>query len=88
MRALADHAPHLQVTGIAAGLHAVLRLPPGAERSVVQAATWQGLALHGLTFYRHEAAAVEPLDALVVGYGTPPDHAWAGALEALCRVLP
>ncbi|MBT2421458.1 PLP-dependent aminotransferase family protein [Streptomyces sp. ISL-22] len=88
VRALADHAPHLQVTGIAAGLHAVLRLPPGTEQSVVQAATWQGLALHGLTFYRHEAATVEPLDALVVGYGTPPDHAWAGALEALCRVLP
>ena len=88
VRALAAHAPHLHVTGIAAGLHVVLRLPPGTEQSVVQAANWQGLALHGLTFYRHEAAAVEPLDALVVGYGTPPDHAWAGALEALCRVLP
>ncbi|KUL39700.1 PLP-dependent aminotransferase family protein [Streptomyces regalis] len=86
--ALATHAPHLQVTGIAAGLHVVLRLPPGREQSVVQAATWQGLALHGLTFYRHESAAVEPLDALVVGYGTPPDHAWAGTLRALCRVLP
>ncbi|MDF3146075.1 PLP-dependent aminotransferase family protein, partial [Streptomyces sp. T21Q-yed] len=88
VRALATHAPHLKVTGIAAGLHVVLRLPPGTEQSVVQAATWQGLALHGLTFHRHEAATAQPLDALVVGYGTPPDHAWTGALEALCRALP
>ncbi|MCT9076319.1 PLP-dependent aminotransferase family protein [Streptomyces fulvoviolaceus] len=86
--ALAAHAPEVHVTGIAAGLHAVLPLPSGTERTVLQAATWQGLALHGLTFFRHTAALAEPLDALVVGYGTPPDHAWAGALEALCRVLP
>ncbi len=86
--AVADLAPDVRVTGIAAGLHAVLRLPPGTEQSVIQAATWQGLALHGLAFHRHEQAIAEPLDALVVGYGTPPDSAWAGALAALCRVLP
>ncbi|MFD9097107.1 PLP-dependent aminotransferase family protein [Streptomyces collinus] len=86
--AVADRAPEVRVTGIAAGLHAVLRLPPGTEQSVVQAATWQGLALHGLTFHRHPQAVTEPLDALVVGYATPPDSAWTGALEALCRVLP
>ncbi|MFE9608580.1 PLP-dependent aminotransferase family protein [Streptomyces sp. NPDC006012] len=86
--ALAARAPEVHVTGIAAGLHAVLRLPPGTERSVVQAAAWQGLALHGLSTYRHVQADTAPLDALVVGYGTPPDHAWTAALEALCRVLP
>ncbi|MEV6112205.1 PLP-dependent aminotransferase family protein [Streptomyces sp. NPDC052109] len=81
-------APEVTVSGIAAGLHAVLRLPPGMEQSVIQAAAWQGLALHGLSFHRHPQARAEPLDALVVGYATPPDSAWAGALEALCRVLP
>ncbi|MFL4906533.1 PLP-dependent aminotransferase family protein [Streptomyces sp. MMS24-I2-30] len=86
--ALTARAPEVHVTGIAAGLHAVLRLPPGTERSVVQAAAWQGLGLHGLTTYRHGHADTAPLDALVVGYGTPPDHAWTAALEALCRVLP
>jgi GntR family transcriptional regulator/MocR family aminotransferase len=25
--------------------------------------------------------------ALVIGYGTPPDHAFAGAIDALCDVL-
>ncbi|WP_073949233.1 MocR-like pyridoxine biosynthesis transcription factor PdxR [Streptomyces kebangsaanensis] len=88
VEALAARAPDVRPTGIAAGLHAVLRLPPGTEPPVVQAAAWQGLAVHGLSRYRHEDAVVEPLDALVVGYGTPPDHAWAAALDALCRVLP
>ncbi|MFI6930088.1 PLP-dependent aminotransferase family protein [Streptomyces sp. NPDC050287] len=87
--ALAARAPEVHATGIAAGLHAVLRLPPGSEQSVVQAAAWQGLAVHGLTPYRHPDAVTErPMDALVVGYGTPPDHAWSGALDALCAALP
>jgi GntR family transcriptional regulator/MocR family aminotransferase len=29
-----------------------------------------------------------PPGALVVGYGTPPEHAFAGALDTLCDVLP
>ncbi|MEU9207526.1 PLP-dependent aminotransferase family protein [Streptomyces sp. NPDC048415] len=86
--ALAARAPEVHATGIAAGLHAVLRLPPGTEQSVVQAAAWQGLALHGLSRYRHPDADMASPDALVVGYGTPPDHAWSGALDALCRALP
>ncbi|MQY35233.1 HTH-type transcriptional regulatory protein GabR [Streptomyces sp. RB17] len=86
--AVSARAPEVTVTGIAAGLHAVLRLPTGLEQSVIQAAAWQGLALHGLARHRHEQAVAEPLDALVVGYATLPDSAWAGALEALCRVLP
>ncbi|AXE88110.1 PLP-dependent aminotransferase family protein [Streptomyces sp. Go-475] len=86
--AVAARAPEARVTGIAAGLHVLLRLPPGTEESVVQAARWQGLAVHGLTRYRRPGALAEPVDALVVGYGTPPDHAWSGALDALCAVLP
>ncbi|GAA4300164.1 PLP-dependent aminotransferase family protein [Streptomyces venetus] len=86
--AVAARAPEARVTGIAAGLHVLLRLPPGTEQSVVEAAHWRGLALHGLARYTDPAAPTEPLDALVVGYGTPPDHAWSGALDALCAVLP
>ncbi|MFE9767013.1 PLP-dependent aminotransferase family protein [Streptomyces sp. NPDC005808] len=84
---LATRAPAVHATGIAAGLHAVLQLPPGTEQSVVRAAAWQGLAVHGLSRYRHPDAVTDPLDALVVGYGTPPDHAWSGALDALCGAL-
>ncbi|MBM7169303.1 PLP-dependent aminotransferase family protein [Streptomyces sp. G44] len=86
--ALAERSPETRATGIAAGLHAVLELPPGTEQSVVQAANWERLAVQGLSRFRHPLAAAPRRDALVVGYGTPAEHAWAGALEALCRVLP
>ncbi|MFH9265611.1 PLP-dependent aminotransferase family protein [Streptomyces sp. NPDC017546] len=85
--ALADRAPGTEVSGIAAGLHAVLGLPAGAERSVIQAAAFQGLALEGLARYRHPDAPAAR-DALVIGYGSPSESAWAGTLDALCRVLP
>ncbi|MCK7622996.1 PLP-dependent aminotransferase family protein [Streptomyces sp. RS10V-4] len=86
--ALAEHAPHVRVSGIAAGLHAVLELPEGTEHSVVQAALWQGLAVHGLSRFTDPAAATPPRDALVIAYGRPPDHAFSAVLEALLRVLP
>ncbi|MFJ8312626.1 MULTISPECIES: PLP-dependent aminotransferase family protein [unclassified Streptomyces] len=85
--AIAERAPDVRVSGIAAGLHALLELPPGTERSVIQAATWQGLALEGLSRFRHPELPPDR-DALVVGYATPPDSGWAGALDALCRALP
>ncbi|MEU4254911.1 PLP-dependent aminotransferase family protein [Streptomyces fradiae] len=85
--ALAERAPGVRVTGIAAGLHAVLTLPPGTERAVLRAAALQGLALQGLDAFRHPDTP-PGRDALVVGYATPTDSAWPGALDALCRVLP
>jgi GntR family transcriptional regulator/MocR family aminotransferase len=89
--ALATRAPHIEVTGVAAGLHAVLRLPPGTERATVEAATRRGIALDGLAEFRHPDAR-EPdtpvRDGLVVGCATPPEHAYGAALEALCGVLP
>ncbi|MFJ8186054.1 PLP-dependent aminotransferase family protein [Streptomyces sp. NPDC096105] len=88
VRALAERAPHVRVTGIAAGLHAVLELPPGTEQAVQRAAVWQGLAVKGLDFFRHPGVTDPAGDALVVGYATPPDHAWNGTLEALLRALP
>jgi len=35
---------------------------------------------------RHGPATELPA-ALVIGYGTPPDHAFAGAIDTLCDVL-
>ncbi|WP_327268502.1 PLP-dependent aminotransferase family protein [Streptomyces sp. NBC_01218] len=85
--ALAERAPDIRISGIAAGLHAVLELPEGTERSVISAAAFQGLALEGLSFFRHPDADRER-DALVISYGSPSDSAWKGTLDALCRVLP
>ncbi|MEV5103492.1 PLP-dependent aminotransferase family protein [Streptomyces massasporeus] len=86
--ALAVHAPHIEVTGVAAGLHAVLRLPPGTEASAVKAAAWQGIALDGLAAFRHPETDMPADDGLVVGYATPSEHAYGPALEALCDALP
>jgi GntR family transcriptional regulator / MocR family aminotransferase len=86
--ALAEQAPHVVPTGIAAGLHAVLRLPPGTEKAALKAAAWQGLALDGLAAFRHPDSTMSTMDGLVVGYATPPEHAYAAALGALCRALP
>ncbi|MFB4312066.1 PLP-dependent aminotransferase family protein [Actinomadura sp. GTD37] len=86
--ALAERAPHISVTGIAAGLHAVLRLPPGTEASTVETAGRTGVALDGLALFRHPGSPLPHRDGLVVGYATPPEHRYRPALDALCRALP
>ena len=81
----------LQVTGIAAGLHAVLAVPgTGTERRLVARAAEHGLAVQGLESYR--AAGLFPAPGteragLVIGYGRPPEHAYTTALARLCAVL-
>ncbi|MCQ4082562.1 PLP-dependent aminotransferase family protein [Streptomyces sp. RB6PN25] len=82
--ALAECAPRVHVSGIAAGLHAVVELPPDgpAEAEVVERAARRGLALAQMGLFGDSRGS-----ALVVGYGTPPEHAFAGALERLCEVL-
>ncbi|MDK1476201.1 PLP-dependent aminotransferase family protein [Streptomyces sp. 549] len=86
--ALAEHAPHVTVSGIAAGLHAVLRLPPGTEQTALAEAARTGLGVCGLGSFRHPESTMPTQDGLVVGYATPPEHAYGSALSALCRVLP
>jgi GntR family transcriptional regulator / MocR family aminotransferase len=84
---LAESAPYIGICGIAAGLHAVLGLPDGTEDAALRAARRQGLALDGLRSYLHPDSTMPPSDGLVVGYGTPPEHAFAAALDALCLAL-
>ncbi|MGI8880796.1 MAG: PLP-dependent aminotransferase family protein [Jatrophihabitans sp.] len=84
-------APDVRVTGIAAGLHAVLELPgraggPVAERALVERAGRRGLALHGLSAFELTPGTAAPL-SIVVGYGTPPDHAFEPALRTLFEVI-
>ncbi|MDH6541605.1 PLP-dependent aminotransferase family protein [Streptomyces lavendulae] len=81
-------AGRVPVSGVAAGLHAVLDLPPGTERALLRSAAWQDLALEGLGTYRHPDSAMPPREALVVGYGTPSDSAFAPTLAALVASLP
>ena len=84
---LGRRAPAVHVRGIAAGLHAVLELPPRSrsEDELVEAAARRGLALMSLASCRRAVRPAPP--ALVVGYATPPEHAYEAALAALARLL-
>ncbi len=85
--ALARAVPAVRVTGIAAGLHALVRLPAGmAEEDVIARAAARGLALQGLSASRADGGEVLG-PALVVGYATPPAHAFSTAVARLCAVL-
>jgi GntR family transcriptional regulator / MocR family aminotransferase len=84
--ALARTLPQPRITGVAAGLHAVLNLPAGiGEAEVVAAAAARGLVLDGMGSYRAAETAYPP--SLVIGYGTPPAHAFTTAVTRLCAVL-
>ncbi|MBV9857502.1 MAG: PLP-dependent aminotransferase family protein [Streptosporangiaceae bacterium] len=90
--ALRQAAPGVRVTGIAAGLHALVELPPGMrEDEAVARAARHGLAVQALgAFYRgdrggHLADRHRP--ALVVGYARPAGHAFTTALARLCAAL-
>src|SRR5262249_1267723 len=84
--ALAREVPEVRVSGIAAGLHAVVELPGGAsEQDVIDRAASNGLALEGLA--RCCAGGQQLGPALMVGYATPPGHAFSTAMARLCAVL-
>lgn len=77
----------VSVSGLAAGLHAIVRLPDGSEAAVLEAASRNHLHVEGLEFFRYPDT--RPLaDALVVGYTCPSPSAWSGALRALLDILP
>lgn len=77
------------IAGLSAGLHLQLTLPEGAEAEVMRRAGEAGIALAGLGLLRHPDAGpdVPATDGIVVSFGTPADHAFTSALQALCGVL-
>jgi GntR family transcriptional regulator/MocR family aminotransferase len=84
--ALRRQVPEARISGIAAGLHALVELPAGVrEDDVVARAGERGLALQGLGKYAY-GAHTHP-SALVVGYAKPPEHAYTAAVARLVAVL-
>jgi GntR family transcriptional regulator/MocR family aminotransferase len=68
IEALAEHAPGTELTGLAAGFHAVARLAARAgEATVVQAARERGVGLYPMSRYRANHAPSPP--QLVIGFG-------------------
>jgi GntR family transcriptional regulator/MocR family aminotransferase len=79
--------PSVRLRGIAAGLHAVLELPADGRREaeVVDRLDAAGVAVHGLAEYWHEAPG--PVEGIVIGFGTPPEHAFNASVETLVAQL-
>ncbi|WP_152363004.1 PLP-dependent aminotransferase family protein [Microlunatus speluncae] len=77
------------VAGIAAGLHLVLRLPPGGPTEAELRATCARHDLAVQTLDRHWLpGSPEPRPTgLIIGYGAPAGHAFGPALRALDRSL-
>jgi GntR family transcriptional regulator/MocR family aminotransferase len=85
LAALAKHLPELMVEGIAAGMHLVLRLPPGADDlAIAEDARRAGIRLPALSSFR-----IRPANSggLVVGYGRLHESAVEPAIEALAKVV-
>ncbi|GAA4836393.1 PLP-dependent aminotransferase family protein [Kitasatospora terrestris] len=84
--ALAEHAPGLRVTGLAAGFHAVVHLPAGAdERSVVAAARERSVGLYGMSTCRASRATTPA--RLVLGFGNVGERAIREGVAAVGDLL-
>ena len=71
LRALATELPEARVTGAAAGLHAVLRLPDGTDEAAVErAAAERSIRVVGLRHSYIGERSEPPRPALVLGYAS------------------
>lgn len=85
-RAVATELPGLELRGIAAGLHATLRLPPGTDdEALARRAAAHGLRVRSLSSYRLGHEPVAP--GLVLGYGLLPTPTIALAIRHLADVI-
>ncbi|MEV6072331.1 PLP-dependent aminotransferase family protein [Nocardia sp. NPDC052001] len=78
------------LTGIAAGLHALIRLEPAGltEDEVLSRASEYGLAIDGLSdMWLTPATRFPRPQGIVVGFGSTSDSAYPAALDALVRAL-
>lgn len=77
--------PGARLPGVAAGLRALLLLPPAgpAESAVLAACERRGVALRGLTPLRQTPGP----GGLLIGYAAPSERAYPAALDALADAL-
>ncbi|HEU5473318.1 MAG TPA: PLP-dependent aminotransferase family protein [Actinophytocola sp.] len=77
--------------GLAAGCHALLRLPDGtSERAVVTTAAIMGVRVNGLAHYRFAPAGAETEPcppALVLGFGNVSDHQIRRGIRTLAQAV-
>jgi GntR family transcriptional regulator/MocR family aminotransferase len=80
------HAPTARLSGLAAGFHAVLHLPPSvAEHEVVAGALSRSVGLHGMSSWRADGAVTPP--QLVIGFGAVSQEAIARGIGLVADLL-
>jgi GntR family transcriptional regulator/MocR family aminotransferase len=84
--AVAEHLPDAHVSGIAAGLHALVRLPRAFDaHELARRAARRSLGVYPLAF--HQISPPPESDALVLGYAGLPEPAIAEGIRVLADVL-
>ncbi|MCS4276461.1 GntR family transcriptional regulator/MocR family aminotransferase [Mycetocola sp. BIGb0189] len=88
--ALTRSGADVRVSGVAAGLQAVLELPAGTERRVLHVARERGVMVSGLSEFRQVSAGddTRAREGLVVNFSAVSDAVWESALAELCRIIP
>src|SRR6266536_3250025 len=85
-RALARHAPAVELTGLAAGFHAVAHLPGSVdEQAVIAAARARSVGLYGMSDCRMNGATTPP--QLVLGFGNITDRAIRAGIATIGDLL-
>ena len=84
--ALAAHAPDAILSGLAAGCHALMRLPAGrAEARVVAGCAERSVGVYGMSRYRSDGATEPP--ELLLGFGNVTETAIHRGITVLGEVL-
>ncbi len=84
--ALARHAPHVELRGLAAGFHAVANLPDTVEeRAVISAARARAIGLYGMSNYRSTGSTRPP--QLVLGFGHLSESTIERGIAAIADLL-
>ena len=84
--ALAEHAPHVRLHGLAAGFHGVVDLPDGAdERAIVEQARARSIGLYGMSEFRPSGRSGPP--QLVLGFGNLTETAIARGIVTIADLL-
>jgi GntR family transcriptional regulator / MocR family aminotransferase len=86
VQVLAEHAPHVELRGLAAGFHAVAGLRPDAdEQAIVDAARARSIGLYGMSSYRFNGSSRPP--ELVLGFGNLTESSIARGIAAIGDLL-
>jgi GntR family transcriptional regulator / MocR family aminotransferase len=84
--ALAEHAPEVTLTGLAAGFHAVAHLPGVLpEPAVIEAARRREIGLYGMSEQRSDRSELPP--QLVLGFGNLTERAIGSGIAAVGDLL-